>query len=201
MVQFVEGHGKVVLQGHWPTGDRTRLTVDGRNLLEVGQGRVNIGARGFELKGFRMGAQFIFFGEALVGECVYGADGAAFVFAVTDIDAVRRSVVAEIVHIAVKVDFLGQFETGAVENSQRTLAAGYEKLLRVRGVDDSLWIGNAGYGTGAHARADVDDLDGVIAERGHEQLVFAVEAEMIKSSLNAGSGDGFGENQRVGGFG
>src|SRR5262249_26069264 len=106
-----------------------------------------------------------------------------------------HAVVAEIVHIAVKVDFLDQFETGAVEDSQSALAAGYEKFLCVRGVDNSLWVRNAGYRTGTNAGTDIDDLDGVIAERGHEELVFAVEAEMIESSLNAGSGDSFGENQ------
>ena len=115
-----------------------------------------------------------------------------------DVDAMRGGIVAKIVHVAVKIDFLEQSVTCAVENAQSAGAAGDEKFFGVGGVDDSLGARNAGEGAFADACADIDHFHGIVTECGDEEAIFAVEAEMIEAADEAGSGDGFGEDEWAG---
>ena len=111
-----------------------------------------------------------------------------FVFTETDVDAMGGGVVAQIVHVAVKIDFLEQGKVGAIEDAQFAFAAGYEKFLGAGSIGYALRIGNAGDGLRANAGADVDDFHGVVAQSGDEELIFSVEAEMIKAALTPGVG-------------
>src|SRR5579862_589627 len=146
-----------------------------------------------------MGAQLVFFGEALVGCGIDNADGAGFVFTKANVDTVSRGVVAQVVNVAMKIDFLHQVEIFAGVDSQFAFAAGGKKFFRVGGIGDALGIGNACDCVRAHAGADVDYLDGVVSEGGDKELIFAVETEMIESALHARRGDRLGENERAGG--
>src|SRR5258708_17962797 len=158
---------------------------------------VNVGSGGFEMKGFGMGAQLVFFGQTLVGCGIHHADGAGFVFAKSYVYTVSRGVVAQIIHVAMEIDFLYQVEILARVNPQFAFAAGDKKFFRVWSIGHTLRIGNARNRVRAHAGADVDYLDGVVPERGDEQLVLAVESEMIEAPLHAWRGNRLGQNQRA----
>ncbi len=145
-----------------------------------------------------MGAQLVFFGQTLVGCCIHHADGAGFVFAKSYVYTVSRGVVAQIVHVAVEIDFLCQVEIFAGVNPQFAFAAGDKKFFRVWSIGHALRIGDARNRVRAHTGADVDYLDSVVSERGDEELVFAVESEMIEATLDAGCCNRLGQNQRAG---
>src|SRR5579863_1610651 len=152
-----------------------------------------MGAGRFQLKRFGMGSQPVFFREALVGGCIHHRDSACFVFTVADVDAMLGGIVAQIVDIAVEVDLLNEIETRTVKYAQFTLATGDEEFLYVGRVDYALGIWNSGDATRTNAGANIDDLDAVVSQGGDEQLILAIESEMIEAALHTRRGNGLGQ--------
>src|SRR5580700_8371882 len=101
-------------------------------------------------------------------------------------------IVAQVVDIAVEVDLLNEIQTRAIKDAQFAFAAGDEELLHVGRVDYALGIRNSGDAASTNAGADIDDLDAVVPQRGNEQLILAIEPEMVETPLHTRYVNGFG---------
>ena len=104
-------------------------------------------------------------------------------------------VVAQIVDVPVKVDGFDEVEGSTFVDKELALAAGGEKLLRFRRVDDALGMRDPRNAMAAHAGADVDDFHAVVPQRSDDQLIFPVEAKMVEASLDACHRNRFGQYQ------
>jgi hypothetical protein len=70
-----------------------------------------------------MGSQLVFFVKPLVRGRVDGTNRPCLVLAVTDIDALIRSVVAQVINIVVEVDLLDEVKRSSVVDVQLSLTA------------------------------------------------------------------------------
>src|SRR5207237_333843 len=78
-------------------------------------------------------------------------------------------------------------------------ATGHEKLLNVRGIEDALWLAEAGDTAHPLARSEIDHFHGVVLEGGDKQpMAFEVNGEMVQASGDFRQRDRLREPQRLG---
>src|SRR6267154_210975 len=134
--------------------------IDYRDLFQVRQVRVNVRSRGFQLEGFWMGSQLIFFVETLI-----------------------RRIVSHVVDIAVEIDLFEEFKRSSVVDVQFSLAAPGEEFVGVSRKHHPLRIRNSGYRMDHGSRADIDYLDCIVSQSRHKQSV-ASGAKMVEPPLH-----------------
>ncbi len=81
-------------------------------------------------------------------------------------------------------DLRDEIERGSVINVQLALAAADEELVRFGSIDHALRIWHSSYGVFQRSPADVDHLDGIVAQCGDKQLS-STGAKMIETPLDA----------------
>src|SRR6266581_344594 len=184
MIGLIQRHGKVVLQGQRPPGDRVGAAIDDRNLFQIRQVYIDIWPRRFQLEGLWMGSQFVFFLDARVGCCIDRPDCRGVFITVADINTLVRSVVPQVIDVAVEVYRRDEVERVSVVNVQLALAAPNKQLVRFGSVDNALRVWHSRYRVLQRSTADVDHLDGVVAQCRDKQFPSA-GTKMIETSLYA----------------
>src|SRR6266478_1550991 len=147
--------------------------IDYCDLLQVRQVRVNVRSRRFQLEGFRMGSQLIFFVETLIRRHVDDPNRSRLV-----------RIVAHVVDIAVEIDLFDDVKRSSVVDVQFSLAAPGEELVGIGCKDYSLRIRNSGYRMDDGSRAYIDYLDCIVPKRRNKQPV-ASRPKVIDTSLHA----------------
>ncbi len=198
VIGLVERHGEVGLEGQLPSGDRAGLAVDDGDLLEVRQIHVDVWAVGFQLEGFRVGSELVFFVEALVGDGVDHGDSGGFVVSVADVNALLGGVVAEVVDVSAEVDRGDGVEGGSVVDVELAFGAGDEELIGLGGIGDALRGGNSGDGVDDALGAEIDDFFCIVPQGGDEQAVPGIEGEMVNAAFDVIQRDGAGQGERGG---
>jgi hypothetical protein len=110
-----------------------------------------------------MGANLILFLQPFAGCSIDHPDGPGFVFSKTDVNAMSRRIVAQIIDISMKIDFLDKLEAASVKNSQFSFAAGNEDFLGIRRIGYALRIWYIGNGARSEPCADIDNFNGIVA--------------------------------------
>src|SRR5260370_27833346 len=106
--------------------------IDYCDWLKVRQVRVNVRSRRFQLEGFRMGSQLIFFVETLIRRHVDDPNRSRLVLAVADVNTLIRSIVAHVVDIAMEIDLLDEVKRSSIVDVQFSLAAPGKEFVGFR---------------------------------------------------------------------
>src|SRR5229473_1319697 len=143
-----------------------------------------------------MGPQLIFFVKALVRRCIDGPNRSCLVLAVTNVDALIRRVITQVINIAVEVDLFDEVKGSSIVDVQFSLAARGKDFVGFRGKNHTLWIRNSRDGTEYRSRADIDDLDRIVSQRKNKYPV-SRGTKVIDTSLYALQRNRLGQDQRA----
>src|SRR5712692_4220058 len=185
-----------MLQRQRPSGNRMSAAIDDRNLFQVRQVYIDIGSGRFQLERLRMGTQFVFFLNALVGCRIDCPDGPCLFITIPYVNTLIRSVVSQVIDITVEVNLRDEIEGGSVVYVKLSFAAPDKQLVLFRSVDHALRIRHPGYRVLQGSPADVDHLDRIVAQCGDKQLS-STRTKMIETSLDALQRNRFGQNERA----
>lgn len=106
-----------------------------------------------------------------------GVNNSQRAVAVADVNALRGAIVADVIRIV-------------GENRRTVFAVRYEDLVEFRNIGHTLRLVQAADRLKPFARAQVEDLQSIVAERRNKQpLAFRVDGEVINPAFDAGQRD------------
>jgi len=132
VIGLVERHGKVLAHGQRPTRQLLRGAIDHHDLLQIRDTYINVRAILFQLEGFRLAPEFIYFIETLVGHRVYRCDrGVLLAITTANVNALGHWVVAHVIGATVEIKGGDELVRVTIVDVDLALLAGHKQFVGV----------------------------------------------------------------------